>query len=350
MIRTAIIASLIAMPIAGMPMTVSAASFDCGAAKTPFEHAICDNPELSSADEVLNIAYATALGGLGPVAADLIQMDQEGWLYFAERACTDDAQPLTRGRYDEEGASCLVGLFNARVGVLEGSRMMGGHRWIVTGSYAVQPDPDGASDPDYYWKVATHELSYPLLDEDDAMSMDFSDFITPLIMDEGSLNSSSGGEEVGSSDDQSDTDLKITVSEVTPGRITLETSSYWYGHGAAHGNWGISYLHYMTAEKRGLEAEDLFDKAGWQAKLAKLAFAQLQAQHGEWLQIDSARDIADVVVLPERWSFESDYGLTIQFQPYEVAAYAYGAPTVLVTWDALAELTSDHLDAIRYGN
>ena len=46
-----------------------AASFDCKKATTPFEVAICTNPELSEADEVLAVSYATSIGGLSKPAA-----------------------------------------------------------------------------------------------------------------------------------------------------------------------------------------------------------------------------------------------------------------------------------------
>ena len=42
------------------PIPAMGASFDCAKAQTPFEHAICEAPELSRADEVLAKAFATA--------------------------------------------------------------------------------------------------------------------------------------------------------------------------------------------------------------------------------------------------------------------------------------------------
>ena len=50
--------------------------------------------------------------------------------------------------------------------------------------------------------------------------------------------------------------------------------------------------------------------------------------------VDDAESIADIIIEPSRWSFENEYGLTIQFEPYEVAAYAYGAPTITIPWDS----------------
>ena len=59
---------------------VEAASFDCGAAATPFEHAICDSEELSRSDEVLAKAFDTALGGLTKAASGALREDQRASL------------------------------------------------------------------------------------------------------------------------------------------------------------------------------------------------------------------------------------------------------------------------------
>ena len=59
--------------------------------------------------------------------------------------------------------------------------------------------------------------------------------------------------------------------------------------------------------------------------------------------------IADSVIDPERWVLSDPYGLVIQFQPYEVAAYAYGAPTARVSWEALEDYLAEGADSVRYG-
>ena len=294
-------------------------------------------------------AFATASGGLTKPAATQLRAHQREWLDFAQSACTDTAEPLVSGSYDEEGADCLARLFGRRTDVLEQSRMIGGHRFTVASRYEVLPDPDAAADPDYYWKVATHELSYPLLDEDDPLAGDFNAFIQAETADQASLNASSGGQEVALSNAQADTDNSLSITAVNKARITLQSDSYWFGHGAAHGNWGVSYIHYLIDQQRALQASDVFAGKGWETRLADLAFAQLQTEHSDALQVESAEDIKDVVTLPSRWSFENDYGLTIQFEPYEVSAYAYGAPTILVRWENLEGLTAEGLDTIRYG-
>lgn len=332
-------------------MPAAAASFDCSKAGTPFEHAICDIPELSTADDRLAKSFATATGGLTKGSVVLMRADQRNWLDYAQRACTDDAQPMTSGRYSENNGSCLVEKFNTRSGALEQSRMIEGHRFFIKAIYGALPDPNEADNPDSYWKVASHELVMPLLDADDPLAEAFNRYVMDMASNQSDILSPAGGGEIGDLDPSSDTSVKLAVKELGgSGRITLAVNTYWYGHGAAHGNWSISYLHYLTAEDRGLVAGDIFAGDDWANTLVEAAWAQLQAEHpAEWLQVEAAGDIAEIVVEPSRWDLSNDYGLVIQFQPYEVSAYAYGAPTITIPWEKLDAIKAETQDQVRFG-
>lgn len=344
------LAATITVAVSLSATSTLAASFDCGKAETPFEHAICDMPELSAADEILAKAFATATGGLTKETVVLMRGDQRKWLDYAQTACNDGVAPLASGSYDEAGGSCLLEKFQARSRALEQSRMLGGHRFFVKSVYDTLPDPMEADNPDSYWKVASHELVLPQLDADDAWAEGFNGFVTEQGDALSSLMEAAGGGEVSDLDPSSDTSVTVAVKEVAgASRITLEANTYWYGHGAAHGNWGISYLHYLVAEERALVASDVFAGDGWETTLRDVAWAQLQAEHAEWLQVEKAEDIAEIVIDPTRWNFENSYGLVIQFEPYEVSAYAYGAPTITIAWEQLDAIKAEGQDVVRYG-
>jgi uncharacterized protein YecT (DUF1311 family) len=332
-------------------LPASAASFDCAAASTPFEHAICDIPELSAADERLAKSFATATGGLTKEAVVLMRGDQRAWLDYAQRACTDDAEPLTRGSYPEAGGSCLVEKFNNRSAALEQSRMIGGHRFFMKSLYAALPDPNEVDNPDSYWKVASHEAVMPQLDADDPWAEAFNSYVLAEAARDTETLSLAGAANVADLDPSADSNLDIEVKELGgTSRITLEVGTYWYGHGAAHGNWSISYLHYLTREERGLVAGDVFAGDDWAGTLVEAAWEQLQVEHPvDWLQVEEPGDIAELVVEPTRWDLSNDYGLVIQFQPYEVAAYAYGAPTITIAWEKLDAIKAETQDQVRWG-
>ena len=336
--------------IAFAPLPAMGASFDCQKAATPFEHAICEAPELSRADEILAKAFATATGGLTKESTNAMRQDQRNWLDYAQRACTDDAQPLAQGRYDEDGVSCLLDKFNGRVDALEQSRMVSGHRFFIESEYGAIPDPDEASNPDSYWKVASHELVLPVLDRDDPLAEPFNAFVTEETQAASDTLKMGVDGDLSALDGRSDNSTNIDIKEIVgTGRITLVENSYYYPHGAAHGGSMITYKHYLTAQERGLVASDIFTGADWEKTLADLAWAQLQIEHKEWLQIESADDIAQIVIDPARWDFSDDYGLTIQFNQYEIAAYAYGAPTITIPWTELEAITAENHTAVLYG-
>ncbi|MFK4812493.1 DUF3298 domain-containing protein [Devosia sp. ZW T5_3] len=329
---------------AAFVLPAAAASFDCTKASTPFEHAICDRPELSAADEVLAKTFATAIGGLTKDGTEAMRAGQRVWLDYAQRVCTDTATPLTEGAYDDDSAACLLEKFKARSTVLEASRMIGGHRFYVASQYRAMPDPNEADDPDSYWKVASHELSYPLLDHDDAMAESFNGFIKQNWTALAPVNPQDDSEA------SSDSVDSAVIKQVLNSRITLETSTYWFGHGAAHGNGATRYLHYFVPEHRALAASDIFAGAGWEKALLALAKTGLEAEHSDWLQMPDDADLEAIIIDPARWSFEDAYGLVIQFNQYEIAPYAYGAPTVTIPWDQLEEFKADNQDVVRYGS
>ncbi|MFD2647463.1 DUF3298 domain-containing protein [Devosia albogilva] len=324
--------------------SVQAASFDCGAAATPFERAICDSEELSRADEVLAKAFNTALGGLTRAAETALRKDQRAWLDFAQRACTEDAELLESGSYDERGVSCLMDLFNSRVRTLELSRMIDGHRFVFESAHAALPDPMEADDPDSYWKVATHKAAVVLLDGDDPLADAFNAFTRAAAEPHSEVYA--GGE----LEESSDTSMTLAVkSTAGTNRISMTLETYWFGHGAAHGNYANAFVHYFVPEERAVEASDIFAGEDWEAVLVDAAWTALQEQHGEWLQVDSKEDIAEIVVDPARWDLDDGYSLLITFQPYEVSAYAYGAPEVRVPWQDLEAIAAENQQTIRYG-
>src|SRR3569623_1373716 len=219
----ALLALLVFVPVA------QAASFDCAKAGTSFEKAICDSPDLSKQDEVLAQAYATALGGLTADAAAAVKASQHNWLGYAARICSDDAQPI-KDEYTADQSTCLGGEFTTRIRELEASKMQGGYRF------------------------------YPV---------------------EKFLFEKSG--ELAAGDTSADIDVTTTVKEVTSSRITLTTDAYWYGHGAAHGNYMTRLAHFLIVEKRPLETSDVFKAKAWEKTFGKLVIDKAKADLGdEW--------------------------------------------------------------------
>lgn len=328
---------LLAVPVA------SAASFDCSNASTAFERAICEFPELSRQDEILAKAYATALGGLSKKATAIVQTGQREWLAFAERACTDDAQPQDDA-YGKDDVNCLDQLFSNRIAWLEESRMRSGRRIYQVDRYLVMPDPDAAEDS---WnKVAVKEFSSPRIDGTDAEAIAFN-----ALMDKSTAKlgfpPGSDFETDPAADAMTDNQVRTTVEAITSRRISLSINDWWYGHGAAHGNYTITYFHFLTQENRALAASDIFAGEDWKQPLKELVLAELNRTIEGGIWPESVDDIDEYVTETRRWNF-SDRGLIVQFQPYEVTAYAFGAPKVTIPWDALSQYLAASGNEIVY--
>jgi uncharacterized protein len=341
MIRIALVlaALLFLVPIS------QAASFDCAKAGTSFEKAICADPGLSMQDEVLAQAYATALGGLSADAAAEVKAGQKAWLGFAERACSDEAVPIA-GTYDSEQTECLSSVFKGRIAALEASRMEGGYRFYPIDRYLVQPDEE-LQEGDFGYKAAEKEYHAVKIDRDDELASAFDAAIDAIAADQGTFFKP-GTLEISPDDSTSDYDIRTKISEVTNYRITLTYNQWWYGHGAAHGNYFITHHHFLTEHKRMLEASDIFEGEGWEAKLVEATMAHLKSDIGEDnLFEDYAKNVPDLATNPERWML-SDKGLGIQFNIYEITAYAAGAIEVTIPWEELDGILAADATKIAY--
>jgi len=324
-----ILAGVVVLALASSP--ANSASFDCKKATTPFEVAICAKPDLGRADEVLAVSYQTAIGGLSKAALGEVQKGQRAWLDYAQRSCTKDAK-LPTANYVADDMNCLHSTITNRARELEASRMWGGLRVYTVEDFDVIPDT--TAEADAWNKVATREVSVPRIDGTDDEAKAFNAFIEAR-----------GPKLKGAMDETSDVSIKAAIEDVTAGRISVSINNWWYGHGAAHGNYDISYLHFLRGEKRALTASDVFAQAGWEEHLGALALAKLDETIEGGIWEESREEAPKVAADPSRWKFTGE-GLVIQYQPYEVTAYAYGAPTITIPWSQLTDYLTEEA---KYG-
>ncbi|MGB3026675.1 DUF3298 domain-containing protein [Paradevosia shaoguanensis] len=317
-----------------------AASFDCAKASTPFEKAICSDPALSAQDEVLAVAYQTAVGGLSKAATDAMLKGQRDWLGFIGKVCADDMLP-GQEKIADERVACLSSQYITRIRSLEGSRMLGGLRFYLADTFWSAPDPEGES----YYKIATDTTSAVQLDGKGAEAKGFNAMVNAELASGTKTDSSEDNE--GESRTSSDHDLSLTVSHVSDARIDVEVSTYWFGHGAAHGNYGITYLHFLRGEGRPLQASDIFTGKKWVTPVADLVLKRLKDDRGELLWDIEQSWLEEVVADTSRWNI-TDNGLVIQFQPYEVASYADGAVTAEISWQQLSDYMTEGATSLIY--
>lgn len=111
--RLFILLLLAASPV----LSAHAASFDCKAKLSTMEQFICDDAELSAADEKLATAYAAALEAADVKHWEALRKDQRKWVAQRNGACT-------LGDYDNvsnqlAGKRCLIAYMGPRTEMLE---------------------------------------------------------------------------------------------------------------------------------------------------------------------------------------------------------------------------------------
>lgn len=314
----------VAVPLGGVGMA-QAASFDCTKAKTPFAKAVCGDPDLSKADDALAAAFAAAQQGLSPDAKAAVAKGQDGWVAYANRACTDDAKPATKP-YDADGISCLSGLFTQRTDQLGQGKTIGVYRVYYLDSFGVlrDPDPLGCCS-----KVAQKTVSVPRLDSTDTFAGAFNRFVATRLKADIDPNMALHPRD-GSTDDWD----ALTVTSISPLRVGMQLTKDMFGHGAAHPVGSVTYIHYLPQKNRVLVAGDVFKGKAWQAHLQGLALTAVKAKLGDALLLDDPKSINPLVIDPARWDFSKD-GLIVQFEVYEVAPYVQGPVDVTIPWSAL---------------
>lgn len=98
---------LIALWVLGAAAPAQSASFDCDAAKTVTEIAICSDPEISALDGLMGQVYQQALRGN--------DWDQWDYVYSDADIKTAQKQSLTDQRACGENIDCLRGYYNRQI-------------------------------------------------------------------------------------------------------------------------------------------------------------------------------------------------------------------------------------------
>jgi len=133
--------------------------------------------------------------------------------------------------------------------------------------------------------------------------------------------------------DLTDAYFNYEVLSVSDKLISVEISSGSYSHGSVHGADGRSVVNWLVLSGRELKPEDIFDQTtSWRGALRSYCFHDLSAREG--YLVKKPEDLGEMPTQPERWVLGKS-GLTIQFNPYEVASYGDGLPEVLVPWSKL---------------
>ncbi|MGI8786435.1 MAG: DUF3298 domain-containing protein [Pyrinomonadaceae bacterium] len=116
--------------------------------------------------------------------------------------------------------------------------------------------------------------------------------------------------------------------------------------GGAHPNYFTFTLNYDLKNNRELSLADLFKpKSDYLKVISEYCIARLKAQteemtDDEWLKNGAGADAKNF----KSWNI-TEKGLMINFDPYQVAAYAAGPQTVIIPFEKLKDILSENFPA-----
>lgn len=320
---------------------IHAASFDCTKAATPQEKAICASPALSQADDQMAAAYHAWLTAAAPDWAAAIRDDQRVWLHLRTTSCP-------AGKSSNPIEKCLSELYRSRIDELRSNvRQIAGVTFIWRPLLLTARDePD--SIPTWATEVTpgygTLQAAWPQVSSSAPEWVAWNHAIEAAA-----LKATSGDPGKPNSDwksaAQPGVDQQISVSiDFFDGQL-LEASlgNFFDGHGA-HPNHNSSNFSWLVGKQRELKPEDLFRaNSGWDTwmvqRIDRYLHQSLDAEsngnYNTWFpQGDAPKLLRSIATDTERWGLNSK-GLTIEFQPYEVACYACTPEPLTIPWSDL---------------
>jgi uncharacterized protein len=322
LIGPAALSLALAVGIAALSSTASAASFDCAKATSPYDKLICADKGLSAADEQMAQAYATARSQLSEEGKHRLVESQRSWLKFLRDDCPVDIE-------------CLKDRYVKRIFLLQDSiRSVGPFRIQSVEEYAVEKAKPGAAasqgqdeDEPGTTSIITfyQRIDDPASPETRRWNALMEQRITKFLA---GLNKPESGE--------LSTYFQVDYASTTVISATLSWEIY--SGLQAHLAGGATGFTVLPQAGRELQPEDLFNREKpWKEFLAQHVFDALQrnARDEKWdLDIENPDDLTKMVTDIGHWRVTRE-GLAMRFNQYEVAAYVFGPREVTISWHDL---------------
>jgi len=319
-----------------------AASFDCKAAHTPREHAVCSDPKLSALDDKLAAAYKNAQATLSPSAFALVQSDQRDWLRRLDQAC-----PSTASAHDY--STCLTNRYNQRSQQLAaGVQTLNGITFYPRGRflYTTSGKP---SNENYFYdpNIGQGSFTWPQIDNPTPPQQLWNHHVEAAVI--ALLGDKSPGHTLeqtfhtAASPGTYDT-LTYRIRAANQRFLSAVLDNYTYTGGAHGGTSQVSFLWWLD-QGRALTASDVFSNPAWKQKLVEPTINKLQTKYGKemiWKGDELHNAFSKGIPGPTAWTPTSE-GLTLTFGQYEVGPYVLGMPEVTFSWDELRPYLNPNL-------
>jgi hypothetical protein len=278
-----------------------------------------------SQEQQLAAAYRDALRQLSVEGSKRLADGQQSWENYVTAICQAD------GTTDQTAhrQQCLGRAYSDRIDRLKGAVVTKGpFEFVQVTGYCAGRMADDDTGDHRGW--VTHEWAYPRIERPITPSTErwnelVADKVPPQRCD----------------DADTDTGLDYALGLVTDRLISVDWSSSFYPHGAAHGGGAIStQTIVLTPTPHALRPEDLFRPDGrWRQVLQAALLDDLREEvpADQWpLYGKFDAFVAQVAADPERWSLDEN-GITFSFDQYEIGPYSYSPPSFIIQWSDLRD-------------
>jgi uncharacterized protein len=305
-------------------------SFDCSKSSNVVEKTICASSTLSQMDRKLSDSYRASLALLSKEGKVSFQNGQRQWIQVTREVC--DRSPFPKLPYMPTSEQCLEKHYRERLVQLKDAvHEYGGIKIRRVDTFEAHRSESKSEYSGVDVGFDTTYISYPQID---APASSLEVLWNKKMAD--MANSIVGMNEEG----DNDYSFGFSVLSVSPTLISVDAEGGFYAHGTPHGQYNMSTVNWLLKEGREMNTDDVFEKSKpWQDVVLKYCFDDLSKNDDYWVNPKNSHLVIDLGSMPletSRWAFPRE-GLRIRFQPYEVAAYAYGAPVVLVPWNVLSK-------------
>ncbi|MGA7829641.1 MAG: DUF3298 domain-containing protein [Terracidiphilus sp.] len=303
-------------------------SFNCIKASKVVEKTICASSTLSQMDRKLSDSYRESLALLSGEGKVSFQNGQRQWIKVTREVC--DRTPFPKLPYMPTSEQCLEKHYRERLEQLKDAvHDYGGIRIRRVDTFEAHRSASKSEYSGVDVGFDTTYISYPQIDAPASdlevlWNKKMADMANSVIeMDAGDVDFSFG----------------FSILSVSPRLISVDAGGGFYAHGAAHGHYSSTRVNWLLNKGRVMQADDIFDKTKpWQKAVLKYCFDDLSKNDDYWVNPKNNNkvviNLGDMPLETSRWAFQKD-GLRIQFDPYEIAAYAFASPKVLIPWDVI---------------
>ena len=322
--------ALILLPQAGW-----GASFDCNSKTlTAIDQFICRNANISALDERMAKVYTENYKKLSASNRVSYLNSQREWLKYWPQACL-------RRKEDKMDSpqflECAETMYDKRLEILAISQTK--KQWPVfnVAKYSVLK-ADQSQVPDWV-KNVDHSLIYPQIEiaelsaNDAVIATKINAWIVATSKKLGLKN------RISLNENYMDSYLDMALEEVSPDILRLRTRYHFNGFGA-HGNSIFNHEHFILSQARELRESDLLIGM-WQNKIAEEVYQKIKIQEPEMVLVESPKQVVGSISRVQTWDMSKE-GFGFQFSPYELTAYAAGAPQVIVEWEKMTPYLTDY--------